>query len=539
MEKFDYVIVGGGTSGCVMASRLSEDPAVKVLLIESGNKDTSPWIHIPATFFKVIEKGVDAIAYVGEKSDRLNGRESVVVQGHVIGGGSSVNAMIYVRGQAQDYDGWAKLGNPGWSYKDVLPTFRDIEANMEIVGEFHGSDGELQVSETGFHHPLSRAFIRAAQQTGIPYNPDFNGANQEGVGFYQTTTHGGRRWSAATAFLRKAENRTNLKIMTQTRVARVLFEGDRATGVQLENDTKIGAESEVVLCAGSIETPRLMQLSGLGNAEGLKAHGIDVVADLPGVGDNYQDHLEVNVQCYTKDPISFYNQDKGLRSAWHMLQYRLFNTGLLTSNVVESGGFIDVSGAGTPDLQFHVLPFLVGWVDSPPIEAHGMSVNPCFLRPRSRGSIKLRSSNPRDKALFDAGSLSDPEDLEVLLRGTKKAIEIFRAPELQKLVTGFAKPGTEKVDDDDALRDWIRQTCKTVFHPVGTAKMGSDSDRMAVVDSELRVKGVRGLRVADASIMPTLVSGNTNAPVMMIAERASRFITGKEALISDTEAQAA
>lgn len=531
MEHFDYIIVGGGSSGCVMASRLSEDPGVKVLLIESGRRDASPWIHIPATFFKVVEKGVDIIPYVGEKSDKVNGRDSVVLQGHVIGGGSSVNAMLYVRGQSQDYDGWAQLGNAGWAYKDVLPAFCDIETNMEIVDEFHGADGELQVSETGFHHPLSRAFIRAAQQTGIPYNPDFNGANQEGVGFYQTTTHNGRRWSAAAAFLRKAEKRQNLKIMTETRVARIRFEGDRAIGVELEDGTQIGAAGEVVLCAGAIETPRLMQLSGLGNPKELQAHGIEVVAGLPGVGENYQDHLEANVQCYTKDPISFYRQDKGLRAAWHMLQYQLFKTGLLTSNVVESGGFIDVSNAGIPDLQFHVLPFLVGWVDSPPIEAHGMSINPCFLRPRSRGSVKLRSSDPKDSALFNAGSLTDPEDLEVLLRGTKKAIEIFRAPELQKMVTGFAKPGPERVDDDDALRDWIRQSCKTVFHPVGTAKMGPDTDRMAVVDTELRVKGVRGLRVADASVMPTLVSGNTNAPVMMIAERASRFITGKEALI--------
>lgn len=530
MENYDYIIVGGGSSGSVLAARLSEDPGVKVLLIESGKRDTNPWIHIPATFFKVVEKGVDVTAYVGEKSDKVNGRESVVLQGHVIGGGSSVNAMLYVRGQAEDYDGWAQEGNRGWAYQDVLGAFRDLESNMEIADEFHGTDGELQVSETGFHHPLSRAFIRAAQQTGIPYNPDFNGANQEGVGFYQTTSYKGKRQSAAVAFLRKAEGRANLRIMTQTRVARVTFDGNRATGVELENGTKIGAAGEVILCAGAIETPRLMQLSGVGNAEELRSHGIAVVADLPGVGENFQDHLEANVQCYTKDPISFYKQDKGLASVWHMLQYQLFKTGLLTSNVVESGGFIDVSNAGIPDVQFHVIPFLVGWVDSPPIEAHGMSVNPCFLRPRSRGSVKLRSANPKDRAFFDAGSFSDPEDLEVLLRGTKKAIEIFRAPELQKVVTGFAKPGPEKVDDDDALRDWLRSTCKTVFHPVGTAKMGPDSDPMAVVDTELRVKGVRGLRVADASIMPRLVSGNTNAPVMMIAERAARFITGKETL---------
>lgn len=530
MEQFDYIVVGGGSSGCVMAARLSEDPGVKVLLIESGRRDDNPWIKIPATFFKVVEKGIDVIAYAGERSDRVNGRESIVLQGHVIGGGSSVNAMLYVRGQADDYDLWAQEGNRGWAFRDVLPVFRDLENNMEIADDFHGTGGELHVSETGFHHPLSRAFIRAAQQVGLPYNPDFNGATQEGVGFYQTTTHDGRRWSSAEAFLRKAEGRANLKIMTSTRVARLTFEGRRATGVELENGTRIAALGEVVICAGAIETPRLLQLSGIGAAEHLSTHGIKPVADLPGVGRNYQDHLETNVQCYTRDPISFYREDKGLRAAWHMLQYQMFRTGILTSNVVEAGGFVDVSGAGIPDVQFHVLPFMVGWADRAPIEAHGMSINPCFLRPRSRGSVRLRSADPKERALFDAGTFSDPEDLEVLVRGTRKAIEIYRAPALAGLVKEFALPAPQALNDDEALRDFVRGNCKTVFHPVGTAKMGPETDPMAVVDTELRVRGVHGLRVADASVMPRLVSGNTNAPVMMIAERAARFITGKESL---------
>ena len=524
MENFDYIVVGGGSSGCVMAARLSENPANKVLLLESGVRDSSPWIKIPATFFKVVEKGRDVVAYVGEKSPLLNNRDSVVLQGHVIGGGSSVNAMLYVRGQVEDYDAWAAAGNPGWAFEDVLPVFRDLENNMEIADDFHGTEGELHVSETGFHHPLSRAFIRAAQQAGIPYNADFNGAEQTGCGFYQTTTHDGRRWSSAEAFLRKAEKRGNLKIMTSTRVAKVDFDGTRCSGVTLDNGTRIGASQEVVLCAGAIETPRLMQLSGIGAAEALKQHGINVVSDLPGVGENYQDHLEVNVQCYTRDPISFYREDKGLRAAWHMLQYQMFRSGLLNSNVVESGGFVNVSGGERPDLQFHVLPFMVGWADRPPTEAHGLSVNPCFLRPRSRGSVKLRSANAADAALFDAGSFKDPEDLEILLRGTHLAIDIFRAPALQKYVTEFSLPTPAALNDDDAIRDFIRQTAKTVFHPVGTAKMGPDSDPMSVVDGELRVKGVQGLRVADASIMPSLISGNTNAPTMMIAERAARFI---------------
>lgn len=528
MDQFDFIVVGGGASGCVMASRLSENPSARVLLIESGRRDDDRYIKMPATFFKVIEKGRDIVAYVGEPSPRINGRPSVVIQGQVIGGGSSVNAMLYIRGQARDYDAWAAAGNPGWSYADVLPVFKDHENNMELAGAFHGTEGELHVSETGYHHPLCRAFIRAAQEVGLPYNPDFNGANQEGVGFYQTTTHNGRRWSAAEAFLRKAEGRPNLKIMTSTRVARVSFDGSRAVGVELEDGTKIRAAGEVILCAGAIETPRLLQLSGVGDAGHLQSLGIQVVADLPGVGQNYQDHLESTVQGVTRDPISIFGEDKGLKGAKHMLQYLMFRAGLLTSNVVECGGFVDVSNAGAPDLQFHVLPFMVGWADREGIPEHGIAIGPCFLRPRSRGSVRLRSANAKDPALFDAGSFSDEEDLNVLVRGVRKGIEILEAPALAKLIKRRAlpQPGLEK--DEDALKDFVRQTAKTVFHPVGTAKMGAATDRMAVLDQQLRVRGTQGLRVADASAMPTLVSGNTNAPTMMIAERAARFIAGKQ-----------
>lgn len=528
MEQFDHIVVGGGSSGCVVAARLSEDADVRVLLIESGRQDVDRWIHIPGTFIKVIEKGRDMLFYQGEPAKAANGRPMFVPQGQVIGGGSSVNGMIYNRGQSQDYDQWAQLGVRGWAYKDVLPVFRDLEHNTRFSNEYHGTQGPLWVSDKGFGHPLSDAFIRAAAEAGLPLSDDFNGAIQEGIGYYQCTTSNGRRWSAAQAFLRAAENRPNLRIVTERRVARVSFEGTRAAGVVLEDGTAFGCAGEVVMCAGAIETPRLLQLSGIGNAAELRSHGIDVVHDLPGVGENYQDHLESTVQGETKDPISFYRQDKGVGAAIHMLRYLLTRKGLLTTNVVEAGGFVDVSGAGLPDLQFHFLPFMVGWVDREPIEAHGITIGPAGLKPKSRGSIKLRSSNPADPAVFDTGALNDPDDVEVLVRGVRKGIEIIEARPLAKLIKRrvLPEPGTEH--DDDAMREFVRQTAKTVFHPAGTCKMGADTDKMAVLDNQLRVRGVQNLRVCDASAMPNITAGNTNAPTIMIAERGARFIRGLE-----------
>jgi choline dehydrogenase-like flavoprotein len=446
----------------------------------------------------------------------------------VIGGGSSVNGMVYVRGQADDYDAWAQMGNRGWSFDQVLPVFRALEANTRLSNDFHGADGPMTVSDRGYGHPLSWAFVRAAQEAGIPYNEDFNGARQEGVGFYQCTIRGGRRWSAAMAFLRAAEGRANLKILTDRRVARVTFEGRRASGIEMEDGASFRARGEVALCAGAIETPRLMQLSGVGEPGHLKGHGIAVVHDLPGVGENYHDHFESTVQAETIDPISIFRHDKGLTAARHMLQYLLTRTGLLTSNVVETGAFVDVSGTGLPDVQFHVLPVLIGWIDRPPIEAHGITVGPCILRPKSRGSVKLRSADPKDPALFDAGGMTDPDDVATLARGVELGIRILEAPSLARLVKRRALPEPGIENDREALHDYVRSTAKTVFHPCGTAKMGPAEQRASVVGQDLKVHGLDGIRVCDASVMPRLTSGNTNAPTMMIAERASRFMRGLE-----------
>lgn len=525
MNEFDYIIVGGGSSGCVLAARLSERPENSVLLIESGRRDTDQFIHIPAGFFKVIEKRRDAHFYRSEAEPGSNDRVNIVPQGNVIGGGSSINAMIYIRGHPNDYDNWARMGATGWSYRDVLPVFRSLEGNERLRGDFHGSDGPLRVSDRRFTHPLSAAFVQAAQEAGLPPSDNFNGAQQEGVGFYQTTTRDGRRGSAAVSFLRDAQKRPNLTVMTRARVARVLFESKRAVGVQLLGGDRYRCRAEVVLTAGAIATPKILQLSGLGDAQHLMSHGIDVVADLPGVGENYQDHLEATVQCEVKDPISLFREDKGLRAARHMAQYLASRTGILSSNVVESGGFVDTSGCGQPDVQFHVIPAMVGFGKRKPIQAHGFSIGPCCLQPRSRGTVKLRSSDPADTALFHTNAFSDAQDVATIMRGVRLAIRITEQPALATLVKRrhLPEPGVE--DDDDALADYVRGYAKTVFHPSGTAKIGAASDKMAVVDEFLRVRGVQALRVADASVMPTLVSGNTNAPTIMIGARAAQFIT--------------
>jgi len=523
MAEFDYVVVGGGSSGCVLAARLSEDPSARVLLIESGRRDRSPWIHIPATFFRVNRGGRDVIMYQGEAQPELDGRPFVVPQGHVIGGGSSINAMIYIRGQAEDYDTWAQMGCRGWSYDEVLPVFRDLENNTSFENAYHGRGGPLGVSAPRHVHPLSRAFLDAARAVGLPENPDFNGARQEGMGFFQTTTREARRCSAARAFLAPAMRRPNLLVLTETRVARVEIARSRASAVICEDGRRFAVRREVVLCAGALASPAILMRSGIGPGDHLQELGIDVLRELPGVGENFQDHVAVPIEARLSAPISVAGQDRGVRGAFHMARYLVTRSGLLSSNILECGGFIDTSCAGRPDVQFHFMPGHSTGPGGQPEPGHGISFSVCALRPRSRGRLRLRDADPRVPIHLAANVLSDPEDMATTLRGLRLGLRILEAPPLAELLRERFIPPPGR-DSDDDLRAHVAERAKTVFHPAGTCRMGPADDPRAVLDPELRVRGVSGLRVADASVMPNLVSGNTNAPTIMIAERAARFI---------------
>ena len=528
-QTFDHVIVGAGSAGCVLAHRLVS-AGRSVLLLEAGPADDDKFIHMPAAFVRVLATE-RAWTYETDPQPHAAGRKMFVPQGRTLGGGSSVNAMVYIRGTPHDYDGWRELGCQGWGWDEVLPFFKRAEGNQRFAGPLHGTEGPQAVSDARYRHPLSSAFLRAAQEAGLPYNDDFNGAQQAGVGFYQCTTFDGRRASTATTYLAQVRSDPKLQVQTHAHVARVLTKDGVATGVSYliggkgEPQTAL-SRGDVILCAGALASPKVLLLSGIGPGAQLASHGIGVVRDLPGVGENFQDHLEVSVYGRTRDPISLAGNDTGLGALKHGLQWTLFKTGLLTSTVVESGGFVDTTGSGQPDLQFHVLPTLVGDVDRPPLPGHGISINPCFLHPASRGTVRLRSADPLAPISFDGGYLTAQADVDTLVRGLKLARRILRAPALAKLVSEELAPSAQDEISDAALADYVRQRAKTVYHPAGTCRMGSDP--MAVVDPMLRVHGVQRLRVCDASVMPRIVSGNTNAPAIMIAERCADFVLAEK-----------
>jgi choline dehydrogenase len=524
--EFDYVIVGAGSAGCVLANRLTADGKNSVLLLEAGPKDSNIWIHVPLGYGKLFKEKTVNWMYQTEPEPGLNGRQVFQPRGKVLGGSSSINGLLYVRGQHEDYDRWRQHGNAGWGYDDVLPYFKKAENQQRGPDDFHGVGGPLPVSDLGHPDALSAAFIAAAAETGLPVNPDFNGASQEGTGFFQTTTYRGRRASAAVAYLRPAQSRKNLQVETAALAQRLLFDGRRAVAVEYKQSGKLQtarARKEILVSGGAYNSPQLLQLSGIGPAELLRKHGIDVVLDAAGVGHDLQDHMQVRVVMRCPKRITLNDIiNHPVRRVWAGVRYAAIRTGPLTIAAGTSGAFFKTNPRlATPDVQIHFLPFSTDKMGEKLHSFSGFSASVCQLRPESRGSLRIKSADPTLPPEIRINYLATEVDRTANVEGLKILRKILQAPALSPYVTEEVEPGA-KVCTDEGLLNFCRQRGSTVYHPTSTCRMGNDP--LAVVDQRLRVRGIEGLRVVDASIMPDLMSGNTNAPVIMIAEKASDMI---------------
>tara|TARA_R110000824_G_scaffold390760_24_gene588136 strand:+ start:13780 stop:15429 length:1650 start_codon:yes stop_codon:yes gene_type:complete len=533
MSEFDYIIIGAGSAGCVLANRLSENPANKVLLLEAGQKDSSFMIHMPAGVGKLIGTDMVNWYYYTEGQPHLNNRKMFWPRGKVLGGSSSINGMIYIRGHARDYDLWRQMGLEGWGFSDVLPYFRKSEGNENGSSAFHGGEGPLGVSNAAKSNVLFDAFVEAGKQAGHPYTDDFNGPQQEGMGPYQTTIKNNKRCSAAVGYLRPALSRPNLKVEVGALTQRILFDGKKAVGVEYKQGDEVKtakSSKEVILSGGAVNSPQVLLLSGIGQGEYLRKFGIDVVSDLPGVGQNLQDHLDATVINECKLPITLHSQMNPFRQLLTGMQYTFFKTGAAASQGLESGAFLKSRPElEVPDLQLHFVAAMMRDHARIKSDRHGFTVHVCQLRPESRGFVALKSLNPADHALIQPNYLATENDRRTMRDGVRlvrdiiaqRAMDPYRGPEFM--------PGADKQSDAE-IDAWIRENAETIYHPVGTAKMGTANDPMAVVDTKCKVRGVEGLRVVDASVMPTLVGGNTNAPTIMVAEKISDDILGRAVL---------
>ncbi len=538
MDEYDYIVIGAGSAGCVLAARLSEDPATRVLLLEAGPVDRSLWIHLPIGYGKTMWSKTYNWCFHTDPDPNMNGRRIYWPRGKTLGGSSAINGLIYIRGQREDYDHWAALGNPGWAYSDVLPYFIKSEGNRRANGlspALHGSGGPLTVSDIGARHELIEAFIEGAQQIGpcgVARTDDFNGALQEGAGYFQLNTANGWRVSSATAYLKPARRRPNLRVQTEAHATGLRLDGRRAVGVHYRQGGELKTarcKAEVLLCAGAIQSPQLLQLSGIGPQALLARHGIPIVADLPGVGENLQDHLQMRLSYECTKPITTNDQLNSWFGKVGMgLQWLVSRSGPLAVGINQGGCFMRALGdahgqpvANTPDIQFHVATLSADMAGGKVHPYSGFTMSVCQLRPESRGHIRIRSTDPLVPPEMQPNYLATDLDRRTAVAAIKCARAIAAAPAMRGLVKREVKPGPQ-ANEDAALLEFCRDQGATIFHPSGTCKMGTDA--LAVLDERLRVRGVSGLRVVDASAMPTLVSGNTNAPVVMMAEKAAQMV---------------